>query len=109
MNRPRALLATFLLIFALALTFVAPASASSATGSPDKPTWWEKYQYLAKNGPMACKAANVSLSVGANVDVYVEAWRLCIFGIVTVLVSWRPLSARKKYPTRHNRPLVKGD
>src|SRR5512136_2343209 len=69
MYRLRKLLAFFFLIFALVFTLVAPASAGNTTNSPDKPTWWAKYQYLAKNGPMDCTAANVSLKVGANVDV----------------------------------------
>ncbi len=69
MYRLRKLLTSVFLMLALALTVMAPASAGSTTNSPDKPTWWDKYQYLAKNGPMVCNAANVSLQVGANVDV----------------------------------------
>ena len=69
MYQSRKLLTIFCLILAVALTLVAPASAGSTTNSPDQPTWWAKYQYLAKNGPMACTAANVSLQAGANVDV----------------------------------------
>ena len=69
MYRPRKLLAIFFLILAVALTLAVPASAGNTTNSPDKPTWWEKFQYLAQNGPQDCKAANVSLKVGANVDV----------------------------------------
>src|SRR5262249_17762174 len=33
------------------------------------PTWWNKYQYIANNGPGRGGAATSSLSVGSNVDV----------------------------------------
>src|SRR5262249_61990669 len=33
------------------------------------PTWWNKYQYIANNGPGGGGAATSSLSVGSNVDV----------------------------------------
>ncbi len=69
MSRLGKLMTSFFLLPALVLAFVVPASAGNTSNSPDKPTWWEKYQYLAKNGPMVCKAANVSVTVGANVDV----------------------------------------
>jgi hypothetical protein len=39
------------------------------TNSPDKPTWWNKYQYLLKNGETANAGATSSNLVGANVDV----------------------------------------
>ena len=47
------------------------ASASTAIGqtnSPDKPTWWDKYQYLATNGPDAC-TGQPAIKVGPNVNV----------------------------------------
>jgi hypothetical protein len=68
-SRLAKLITSFLLMPTLVLAFSAPASAGSTTNSPDKPTWWDKYQYLAKNGPMNCQAANASITVGANVDV----------------------------------------
>src|SRR2546427_11638831 len=46
--------------------FSAPASAQS--NNPDKPTWWNKYEYLAAHGPDACTGQN-GLQVGPNVDV----------------------------------------
>jgi len=44
----------------------APAAAQS--NSPDKPTWWAKYQFLAANGPDAC-SGQPAIKVGTNVDV----------------------------------------
>ena len=69
MLRKRKLAMTLLLIAAVAATFVVPASAGNTTNDPNKPTWWDKYQYLLKNGPMDCKAANTSVTAGTNVDV----------------------------------------
>lgn len=68
MYRARRLL-TSLLILVTTLTFAVPVAAGNTTDSSDKPTWWQKYQYLAKNGPMPCTATNVSVTVGANVNV----------------------------------------
>ena len=50
----------------LLTVFASPAAAQ--TNRPDKPTWWNKYQYLAANGPDTCTGAN-GLQVGPNVDV----------------------------------------
>ena len=44
-------------------------SALAQTNSPDKPTWWAKYQYLLQNGAGLKAGASASVSVGANVDV----------------------------------------
>jgi hypothetical protein len=49
----------------LLLAFGAPALAQ--TNSPDKPTWWEKYQYLAAHGPDTC-TGQPGFKVGPNVD-----------------------------------------
>src|SRR4051812_17764384 len=38
------------------------------TNGPDKPTWWDKYQYLAAHGAETC-TGRPSFRVGANVDV----------------------------------------
>jgi len=46
--------------------FTSPASAQ--TNRPDKPTWWNKYEYLAANGPDTCTGQH-GLQVGPNVDV----------------------------------------
>ncbi len=69
MRHPRKSVAVSMLILMLLITLVAPASAGGTTNNSNKPTWWEKYQYLLKNGPMDCKAANVSVTVGTNVDM----------------------------------------
>ncbi len=43
--------------------------ATAQTNNPKNPTWWNKYQYLAKNGPVAGGGASTSLIVGNNVDL----------------------------------------
>ena len=50
----------------LLTVFASPAAAQ--TNRPDKPTWWNKYEYLAANGPDTCTGAS-GLQVGPNVDV----------------------------------------
>jgi hypothetical protein len=45
-----------------------PAAFAQTNNSKD-PTWWEKYQYLVKNGEMTGGAATTSVASGANVDV----------------------------------------
>jgi hypothetical protein len=57
------------IVISSALPALVFAGGNSTTTSPDKPTWWDKYQYLAKNGPMDCTMPNTSLGVGANVNV----------------------------------------
>jgi hypothetical protein len=47
---------------------VIPA-AFAQTNNPKDPTWWEKYQYLVKNGEMTSGGATASATSGANVDV----------------------------------------
>jgi hypothetical protein len=49
----------------LCVAFAAPAPAQ--TNDPGKPTWWEKYQYLAANGADTCTGGQ-GLKVGPNVD-----------------------------------------
>src|SRR5689334_5672226 len=56
----RALLAGALILAA------APVLAQS--NSPDKPTWWAKYQSLAANGADNC-TGQTAIKVGTNVDV----------------------------------------
>lgn len=63
--------AVLALLVLMGQAFTAPALASSSnpTDNPNQPTWWAKYQYLLKNGPMTCKSSGKSLSAGTNVDV----------------------------------------
>jgi hypothetical protein len=53
-------------VVSAALLLAAPALAQR---DPNNPTWWDKYTYLAKNGPLAPSGPTASLAVGANVDV----------------------------------------
>ena len=61
-------MARFPLAIAAGLLICSAAPALAQTGSPDKPTWWEKYQYLAAHGPDTC-TGQPSLKVGPNVNV----------------------------------------
>src|SRR6267143_2111334 len=54
----------------LSLVFLVALCAMPALArDPNNPTWWDKYQYLIKNGEMAGGAATTSVASGANVDV----------------------------------------
>jgi len=54
---------------AAALACLLPAASVFAqTNTPDKPTWWAKYQYLSANGAETC-TGQASFKVGRNVDV----------------------------------------
>ena len=44
----------------LAILWAWPVSAQ--TDNPDKPTWWDKYQYLAKYGPDPSPGPTTSLT-----------------------------------------------
>jgi hypothetical protein len=78
MLRPRHLL---LLVSALALSCRETPEATAPTrplaanqsngnnGGTHNPTWWNKYQYLATNGPMNGAGPTASSLVGGNVDV----------------------------------------
>ncbi len=46
-----------------------PRAASQPADGSHNPTWWNKYLYLAQNGPMSGGARNSSTMVGPNVDV----------------------------------------
>ncbi len=50
-----------------ALCFALAGPALAQTNNPNKPTWWDKYQYLAANGADTC-SGNPGLQVGPNVD-----------------------------------------
>jgi hypothetical protein len=54
------------LLAVLALAVAAPVRAQ--TNNPNRPTWWDKYQYLAANGADTCTGLP-ALKVGPNVDV----------------------------------------
>jgi hypothetical protein len=54
------------LIFAM---WLATSVACAQTNSPDKPTWWAKYQTLLQNGAGANTSTGTSFTVGSNVDV----------------------------------------
>jgi len=56
------------LCLSLAIALAIPAAFAQTNNSKD-PTWWEKYQYLVKNGEMTGGAATTSVASGANVDV----------------------------------------
>src|SRR3954471_10746091 len=62
MFRTTAVLAATVLCLALATTALAQSN------TPNKPTWWEKYQYLAANGAETC-TGDVGFKVGPNVNV----------------------------------------
>jgi hypothetical protein len=62
-------MASALIRAAVAIVFLSGAvNAAAQTNSPDKPTWWNKYQYLATNGPDNCSGRS-AVKVAANVDV----------------------------------------
>ena len=56
------------LLICAALVGVAVTSSARA-GSSHDPTWWDKYTYLAKNGPTDGGGATTSLTFGSNVDI----------------------------------------
>ncbi len=51
------------------LAFAALPGGASPTNDPNDPTWWDKYQFLMKNGADPNAGPTVSSWVGANVDV----------------------------------------
>ncbi len=56
------------LLFAFLILGVT-VSLSAQSNKSDKPTWWDKYQYLAKFGPDPSPGATTSIAAGPNVDV----------------------------------------
>src|SRR5438046_8738207 len=53
----------------LILSIGAPFSALTAGNDPNNPTWWDKYTYLAKNGPVGDGSTTGSITSGTNVDL----------------------------------------
>src|SRR5437899_706799 len=48
---------------------ILPSVALGQKSSTRNPTWWDKYQYIASNGPTSGGAPTSSVSFGANVDL----------------------------------------
>lgn len=61
-----ALLLALLLVGALA---VAPNRGRAQSSNPHDPTWWDKFTYIAKNGPLGSGGSTSSLTFGSNVDI----------------------------------------
>jgi len=59
------------LLLIVSLIAVSGVSAPRAAQNNDShnPTWWDKYQYIANNGPTGGSGATTSVSFGSNVDV----------------------------------------
>ena len=49
-----------------------PLAAAQSASNPNNPAWWNKYQYLAANGPLGGNAAATATTLGSNVDVSIE-------------------------------------
>src|ERR1700686_2225513 len=57
------------LIPMVTFTLLASVGSSLAVNSSHDPTWWDKYTYLAKNGPLGDGGATSSVTSGSNVDI----------------------------------------
>jgi hypothetical protein len=53
----------------LLLFLAAPFFPLTAANDPNNPTWWDKYTYLAKNGPGGDGSTTGSITSGSNVDM----------------------------------------
>jgi hypothetical protein len=56
------------IVVASALFVALAAPAFAQTNNPNRPTWWDKYQYLAAHGADTC-TGQPGFKVGPNVDV----------------------------------------
>ena len=65
----RALIRKSVVLASLAVLSLAASSSAAGGKDPKNPLWWEKYQYLIHNGPVATGGPSTSLLVGGNVDV----------------------------------------
>src|SRR5947207_7314183 len=52
----------------LLLCLVATATFAQTNNTKD-PTWWDKYQFILNNGPIADSGSTSSVTVNGNVDV----------------------------------------
>ena len=52
----------------LLLCLIATATFAQTNNTKD-PTWWDKYQFILNNGPIADSGATTSVASGGNVDV----------------------------------------
>ena len=55
--------------FSLVVLCLIATSAFAQNDTRKDPTWWEKYQFILNNGPIADPGSTSSVSVGTNVDV----------------------------------------
>src|SRR2546423_2061247 len=53
----------------LLLPLLLSALSLFAASDQNNPTWWDKYTYLAKNGPVADGSTTGSVTSGSNVDI----------------------------------------
>ena len=60
-----------ILLSMISLIAVSGFSAHSIAqnSSTHNPTWWDKYQYIANNGPLGTTGTTSSVSFGSNIDV----------------------------------------
>src|SRR3954464_6694091 len=83
------------LCLTLAMALAIPAAFAQTNNSKD-PTWWEKYQYLVKNGEMTGGGATASVASGANVDVSNECGPQSETYITLNTANPKQLAARSK-------------
>jgi hypothetical protein len=63
-------LALLLALFIVAALAVAPTRGRAQQGgTTHNPTWWDKFTYIAKNGPLGSGGTTSSLTFGSNVDI----------------------------------------
>src|SRR5581483_9492275 len=56
-------------VILFAALLLATHSGVAQSNNSKNPTWWDKYQYLANNGPTDGGGSTSSVSYGSNVDV----------------------------------------
>ncbi|PYS76779.1 MAG: hypothetical protein DMF67_00860 [Acidobacteria bacterium] len=61
--------ALLLALFLVGALTVAPRRGRAQSSSSHDPTWWDKYTYIAKNGPVDGGGSTNSLTFGSNVDI----------------------------------------